>query len=177
MFHYPDFDTFSRLARDYQLVPVCRRLVSDALTPVSAFYKIDRSDAEVTGRTLLTAYRGRDVIALAGLTTQHNREIMAEMAAQGEKHPRYESIFGGWRWQAVQDWDGETVEVRYRHYVGSAIDQYEANVNFGRLTQDELLTVVLIWEDGKWCFEDVNTPAADDFYAGAVEFKLIPEAY
>jgi len=41
MSYYPDFDTFDRLARDHQLVPVCRRLVSDALTPVSAFHKID----------------------------------------------------------------------------------------------------------------------------------------
>ena len=39
--HYPDFDTFQRLAADADLVPVYRRLVSDALTPVSAFHKID----------------------------------------------------------------------------------------------------------------------------------------
>jgi anthranilate synthase component 1 len=41
MKHYPDFSTFSRLARDVQLVPVYRRLLGDALTPVSAFHKID----------------------------------------------------------------------------------------------------------------------------------------
>ncbi len=41
MSHYPDFDTFARLAQDVDLVPVYRRLVSDSLTPVSAFHKID----------------------------------------------------------------------------------------------------------------------------------------
>ena len=41
MLYYPDFETFCDLARDFRLVPVCRRLVSDALTPVSAFRKID----------------------------------------------------------------------------------------------------------------------------------------
>lgn len=41
MKHYPDFSTFSQLARDVQLVPVYRRLLGDALTPVSAFHKID----------------------------------------------------------------------------------------------------------------------------------------
>ena len=41
MKHYPDFPTFSKLARDVQLVPVYRRLLGDALTPVSAFHKID----------------------------------------------------------------------------------------------------------------------------------------
>jgi anthranilate synthase component 1 len=39
--HAPDFDTFARLAKDADLVPVYRRLLSDSLTPVSAFHKID----------------------------------------------------------------------------------------------------------------------------------------
>jgi hypothetical protein len=39
--HYPDFETFKRLSADADLLPVYRRLVSDALTPVSAFHKID----------------------------------------------------------------------------------------------------------------------------------------
>lgn len=41
MSHFPDFATFRRLADDHQLIPVYRRLVSDTLTPVSAFHKID----------------------------------------------------------------------------------------------------------------------------------------
>ncbi|MGE0608849.1 MAG: anthranilate synthase component I [Pirellulales bacterium] len=40
--HSPDFETFSRLAQGAGRVPVYRRLVSDMLTPVSAFHKIDR---------------------------------------------------------------------------------------------------------------------------------------
>jgi len=39
--HYPDLTTFRQLARDHQLIPVYRRLVSDTLTPVTAFHKID----------------------------------------------------------------------------------------------------------------------------------------
>ncbi len=39
--YFPDFDRFCRLARDADLVPIYRRLVSDSLTPVSAFHKID----------------------------------------------------------------------------------------------------------------------------------------
>lgn len=37
----PDFATFQKLAVQNQLVPVYRRLLSDALTPVTAFHKID----------------------------------------------------------------------------------------------------------------------------------------
>ena len=41
MTHLPDFETFSRLARGVQMVPVFRKLISDTLTPVSAFHKLD----------------------------------------------------------------------------------------------------------------------------------------
>ena len=39
--HAPDFETFKQLAQDADLVPVYRRLLSDALTPVTAFHRID----------------------------------------------------------------------------------------------------------------------------------------
>ncbi|HRX79438.1 MAG TPA: chorismate-binding protein, partial [Pirellulaceae bacterium] len=41
MSHFPDFATFQELAREHQLVPVWRCLFSDALTPVTAFHRID----------------------------------------------------------------------------------------------------------------------------------------
>ena len=42
--HLPDFETFSRLSQGHQLVPVYRRLLSDALTPVTAFHLLDRGE-------------------------------------------------------------------------------------------------------------------------------------
>jgi anthranilate synthase component 1 len=41
MTHYPDFATFTRLAETADYVPIYRRVLSDVLTPVSAFHKID----------------------------------------------------------------------------------------------------------------------------------------
>ncbi|HUE71810.1 MAG TPA: anthranilate synthase component I [Pirellulaceae bacterium] len=41
MAYLPDPETFHRLAGEYPLVPVYRRLLSDALTPVSAFHALD----------------------------------------------------------------------------------------------------------------------------------------
>ncbi len=41
MKHFPDFATFRRLAEGVHLVPVYRRVLGDALTPVSAFHLID----------------------------------------------------------------------------------------------------------------------------------------
>lgn len=39
--YYPDFESFQQLAEGFDLVPVYRRLVSDSLTPVTAFHKLD----------------------------------------------------------------------------------------------------------------------------------------
>lgn len=39
--HLPDLNTFRSLAQDHQLIPVYRRLLSDTLTPVTAFHKMD----------------------------------------------------------------------------------------------------------------------------------------
>ena len=39
--HFPAFESFRRLADGRQLAPVARRLVSDLLTPVTAFCRID----------------------------------------------------------------------------------------------------------------------------------------
>ena len=39
--HLPEFDSFRKVADEVHLVPVYRRLIGDALTPVSAFHKID----------------------------------------------------------------------------------------------------------------------------------------
>lgn len=41
MSHYPDFASFLKLASTADYVPVYRRVLSDVLTPVSAFHKID----------------------------------------------------------------------------------------------------------------------------------------
>ena len=38
----PDYDEFSRLAADHQLVPIYRRIASDAITPVLAFYRLNQ---------------------------------------------------------------------------------------------------------------------------------------
>src|SRR5262245_20376057 len=42
--HLPAFETFRKLAKGHQLVPVYRQLLSDALTPVTAFHLLDRGE-------------------------------------------------------------------------------------------------------------------------------------
>ena len=41
MNHFPNFKHFSELAQRETLIPVCRRIFADTLTPLSAFARID----------------------------------------------------------------------------------------------------------------------------------------
>lgn len=41
MTHFPSFAVFQSLCTDYDLIPVYRRLVSDTMTPVTAFHRLD----------------------------------------------------------------------------------------------------------------------------------------
>ncbi len=139
--------------------------------------KVDRADANSTANAILTAYKGRDVIALAGLTNPTNKRIFVELAEQGADHPRYASIFGGWRWEIVQGWDGEVTQARYRHFVGTARDEYQAQVKFADMGSDEVGVVTMTWEDDKWSFEDINSPSLNNFIAGSETFRLGTEPY
>jgi anthranilate synthase component 1 len=42
--HYPDFSSFCELAQTHTVVPVCRQLLSDCLTPVSAYQRLNAGD-------------------------------------------------------------------------------------------------------------------------------------
>jgi len=41
MTHFPSFQVFESLCNDYDFIPVYRRLVSDTMTPVTAFHRLD----------------------------------------------------------------------------------------------------------------------------------------
>lgn len=56
--HAPEFETFCELGRQYDLVPVYRRLVADTLTPVSAFHRI----REPGGAFLLESVVGGEAV-------------------------------------------------------------------------------------------------------------------
>lgn len=144
---------------------------------MNASTRVDRSDARSTATAALKAYQSRDVIALAGLVVPNNRQIFIELAGQGKQHPRYNSIFSGWRWQLVQSWNGNIGKVHYRHNVGSAVDNYVAVVKFADMGPDEISVVTLDWGDGQWWFEDIHSPSRAEFDKGRPAFSLEPAPY
>ncbi len=72
--HYPDFATFSQLARGVHLVPVYRRLIGDALTPVSAFHKLDAGSSACLFESVVG---GEKVGRYSFLTAEPFQEIEA----------------------------------------------------------------------------------------------------
>lgn len=111
----------------------------------------DRHDPAAVAGAVLTAYKGKDFKAMAALGTEGTAKICLELAEQGEKHPRYNSLFSGSRWEAVQAWDGTTLIVRYRDHGGHA----DAIVGFHKLGE-EIAYVLLHEGENGFAFDDVK---------------------
>lgn len=123
-----------------------------------ALSKAERLDAQATAMAVLRAYKARDLRSLAALSTRGNRKMFAEIAARGEAHPRYRSIFKGWRWRAVEAWNGKLGQTRY---IGGSPPR-RARVVFHKMAK-ELAVVTLDWQDGMWAFEDIHSPSEGRF--------------
>ncbi len=122
------------------------------------------TDPASVARAALQAYRSKDIAALEAVVHPDNRAILEEIRRDGEAHPRWASLFApdAWRWRAVQGWDGRIGEVR-TFGEGS---RSAAMVRFGEMGASEVLVVALEFRDGRWWFEDINSPSAADFAGG-----------
>lgn len=89
--HYPDFETFSRLAQGVHLVPVYRRLIGDSLTPVSAFHKLDAGSSACLFESVVG---GEKVGRYSFLTAEPFQEIEAwenRVVVRGAKSEEFQS--------------------------------------------------------------------------------------
>ncbi|HEV8138842.1 MAG TPA: caspase domain-containing protein [Pyrinomonadaceae bacterium] len=147
-----------------------------APTALKSVTQVDRTNALETARACLQAYRARDIIALSEFTVPRSRQFWLELVRDGERHPRYRSIWVTWRWQRAQAWDGRMDDVRYRK-VGTSVEAHakfaESDETYnGAKPGGEAFVVTLRWEDGKWWFEDINAPSRASLEA---ESKVKPE--
>lgn len=127
-------------------------------TALKSFTQVDRTDALQTARAVLQAYRARDVVALSEFCEAGNRRILMELVRDGERHPRYRSIWVTWRWQRAQAWDGRMDEVRYRQ-MGESL---RARAKFAE-SPEEIFVVTLQLLDGKWVWDDIHSPDRADY--------------
>ena len=111
--------------------------------PVDELFVVDRKDEKSTAKAILKAYAKKDINSLSELSHLGNKKIFSEMIEEGEKHSRYNSIWGE-RYEAVKMWDGKTLEV------------VESNNDRSRVRFNKRKVVTLHFEDGKWCFEDIH---------------------
>jgi len=113
--------------------------------------KVDRTDAKSVANTVLNAFKEKDLKQLQIVSHSSNKEIISDILKKGEDHPRYNSLFRGWRWDAVNNWDGYSLEIIEE-------DARESRVKFGESKYEDYV-VTLVWVDGKWCFEDIHSPS------------------
>lgn len=111
--------------------------------------KVDRADPVATAKAVLKAYKAKDLKAIADLSTEANQKFFRDMAEQGEKHPRYKSLFEGWRWEAVSGWTDAAEGPRYR--------AVKSIVKFAELKGGDLAVVAMRKEGEKWSFDDLQS--------------------
>ena len=119
------------------------------------------SSPKDVAKMILTAYRAKNFPELMKLCVEDNRPILEAIAQQGDKHPRYGSLFKQWRWTAVQAWDGKLGEVRYP----SATKAWALFHEDPR--RGTLFVVVLVRERGTWRFEDIHSLSRTQFHGAA----------
>jgi len=83
--HYPDFETFRRLAEQGNLIPVYRRLMSDQLTPVLAYRRLVKPDDRFAPSFLLESVVGGEHAARYSFI---GAQPMAEIIAYGPRVTR-----------------------------------------------------------------------------------------
>jgi len=134
---------------------------------VISLTEIDRADPKKTAAGILQAYRTRDIVALSAFSPAWNREILSNIIKNGENDGRYKSLFSdtSWRWKSAQQWNGQIDEVRYatRMFGTPPVEYVTASVKFGEMSPDSVLIVMLVLQNGQWCFEDLNKPTRDSF--------------
>lgn len=124
----------------------------------------DLRDPAVVAEIVLTAYQNRDLETLSDYTGGPTRVMIKELIELGSGHPRYRSIFDGWRWKAVTAWDGRILDTRYR-----ARRRARALVHFHSINAYELAVLALEWKDGRWEFVDIQSP-------DSVEYETLGDA-
>jgi hypothetical protein len=110
---------------------------------------VDRTNPAAVAAAALTALRAKDLATVATYCRGDNAVLFNEVAIQGERHPRYRSIFSGWRWDMVSGWNRRIGEARLR-------DEGTAVVPFADVNRDEVAAVTLFLVDGKWWVDDMN---------------------
>lgn len=134
---------------------------------VLSITEIDRTDPRQTAAGILQAYRTRDIVALSALSPPWNREILSNIIKNGESDGRYKSLFSdtSWRWRSAQQWKGQIDDVRYgtRMFGTPPVEYVTASVKFDEMGSDSVLIVMLVLQNGQWCFEDLNKPSREWF--------------
>ena len=126
---------------------------------------LDRTDARAVATAVLRRYGHKDIEGVLALSTEGPvSPRVLQQYAPGTV--RYKSLFqrSAWRWRAVQSWNGELANVVYtrRRQPAEVASADGAQVEFGR-SATEVFVVTLTRDGEKWLFEDIHSPATEDW--------------
>ena len=141
----------------------------------TALQALVRMEMIAIAKTVLKTWKSKDLKSLAMTLPPANQQQVLKMAELGNDHPQNERMFQGWRWEAIDKWDGKIRGVRFRTKEGDRVlDNPAAYVWFAE-SKDEVYVVTLQMIEGRWYFEDILSPDRQIFANLEDVFSAAPE--
>lgn len=119
---------------------------------------IDTTDPAAVAQQFLTAFKAKNIERMVLMMSPKNMETFGDVATQGESHPLWKQIFGGWRYEAVRSWNGEMFPPRFP-------DPNTIVVPFAEAASGEVAVLVMLQNQGHWGVDDINSPSVADLEA------------
>lgn len=114
--------------------------------------KVETMNPKDRAIEILTVYKAIDLEKLAELSSGMVKPYINEMINDKE-NSQYDGFFDSWRMRAVEKWDGQISEIKYR----TLYEQNQALAGFLYLEEeDEMAVLVLAFSNDQWLFRDVE---------------------
>ena len=119
--------------------------------------KDNQTDLRSLAVAALKAYQQKDIETLIKLSPPDRAARIKEMITMGKLDDIKNRAFdeNKWRYQSVKNWDGKLHELK-KH--GDTI-----RIRYGDINPNEVAVVQLIHVNGKWYFDDLQSPGREEW--------------
>lgn len=121
---------------------------------------VDQSNPAEVAKAVLNYYKNKDLESLRYLST-NQKSLIIQRIILTENETAQQKIFNGWRWEKINEWNGEIVEVRFADNLKSAYALF--NLPKNAEPTSPAVVVTMMSENKKWKFDDIQKYTKQSF--------------
>lgn len=122
--------------------------------------KVDQGNPAKVAEAVLNFYKNQDLESLRYLST-HQKSIIIQRVILTNDKTTTQKIFGGWRWESINQWNGTIKEVRFADNLKNAYALFDLPKNASPTSPATVVT--LLSENEKWKFDDIQKYTKQSF--------------